>query len=283
MPRPGVEASADRSEAAPPPSTLGSTDCRAGSRRVGSSFGRGSDRIVSGQDGPVNFVGHIATGLRVRGDEAEAPFLVGTALPDFAAMGRTRLGAAAGPLGGGIALHHATDQAFHADPWFLDFERELRSAFRADGLGDGAARARDVGPELLLDGALVENPAIANGVATVYEQIAAPHDDVVDLAPVDQHERWRAHLVGVATRLDPFTYDDATIVAQRLHHITAHRPRLAFSDEHVDAVAARLTRDPAAHRVVGDRRARSRCRRGLREVGKSGPHDRPVVRPRPGA
>jgi hypothetical protein len=189
----------------------------------------------------VNFVGHIATGLRVGGDQVDAPFLVGTALPDLASMARTRLGAADGSLGGGIALHHATDHAFHAEGWFLDLERELRELLRQDGLPDGAARAcAHVGPELLLDGALLEDPAIASGVSTVWDQIAAPDDEVVDLAPDGQHGSWRAHLIGIAGRLDPFTYGDAAIVAQRLHGITARRPRLAFDDQLVGAVRVRM-------------------------------------------
>jgi hypothetical protein len=189
----------------------------------------------------VNFVGHIATGLRIGDDPVAPEFLVGTALPDFAAMGRTRLGAADGRLGDGIALHHATDQAFHAESWFLDFERELRALLREDGLPDGAARAcAHVGPELLLDGALLDDPAVASGVRTVYGEIAAPDDETVDLAPDGEHDRWRAHLVGVATRLDPSTYRDAAIVAQRLHTITARRPRLAFDTDLVGAVRARM-------------------------------------------
>jgi hypothetical protein len=189
----------------------------------------------------VNFVGHIAIGLRVGVEPADPAFLVGTALPDFAAMARTRLGAAEGSLGQGIALHHATDHAFHAEGWFLDLERELRELLREDGLPDGGARAcAHVGPELLLDGALLDDPAIASGVTTVYLQIASPDDDVVDLAPDGQHDRWREHLVGVATRLDPLTYADAAIVAQRLHGITSRRPRLAFDQELVGAVCARM-------------------------------------------
>ena len=195
----------------------------------------------TGQDVAVNFVGHIATGLRIGDDPVDPPFLVGTAVPDFAAMGRTRLGAAAGPLGAGIALHHTTDQAFHADQWFLDLERELRALFRDDDLPDGAARAcAHVGPELLLDGALLDDPTIARGVSTVYAQIASPADDLVELAPDGEHDRWRAHLVGVATRLDPFTYGNVPIVAQRLHTITSRRPRLAFDEHLVSAVSARL-------------------------------------------
>ena len=186
-------------------------------------------------------MGHIATGLRIGDDPVTPEFLVGTALPDLAAMARTRLGAADGALGDGIAIHHATDQAFHRDAWFLDFERELRALLREDGLPDGAARAcAHVGPELLLDGALLDDPAVANGVRTVFGEIAAPDDDTVDLAPDGQQDQWRAHLVGVATRLDPFTYRDAAVVAQRLHTITSRRPRLAFDADLVGAIRARM-------------------------------------------
>ena len=189
----------------------------------------------------MNFVGHIATGLRVGSLHAEPQFLVGTALPDFAGMGRTRLGAANGPLGAGIALHHATDRVFHAAPWFLDFERELRSQLREDGLPDGGARAcAHVGPELLLDGALLDDPTIASGVRTVYSQMAPPDDDVLDLVLDGETDRWRAHLVGVVTHLDPAQYDNPGTVARRLHRMTSRRPRLAFDGELVESVCARM-------------------------------------------
>lgn len=97
-----------------------------------------------------------------------------------------------------------------------------------------------MGPELLLDGALLADPAVASGVRTVYGKIAAPDADTVDLAPDGQHDQWRAHLVGVATRLDPFTYRDAAVVAQRLHTITSRRPRLVFDADLVGAVRARM-------------------------------------------
>jgi hypothetical protein len=92
----------------------------------------------------------------------------------------------------------------------------------------------------LLDGALLDDPTIANGVSTVYAEIASPSDGVVDLAPDGLNDQWRAHLVGVASRLDPFTYGDAVIVAQRLHRITSARPRLAFDNDLVDAVSERM-------------------------------------------
>jgi hypothetical protein len=181
----------------------------------------------------VNFVGHIATGLRVSDGRERRRLLVGAALPDFAAMGGIRLGAPDGSLGRGIALHHASDHAFHADRWFLDVERDLRASLNRDGLPDGAARAcAHVGPELLLDGALLAEPAIARGVGRVYEAIAEPSVVIVDLVPHDERPHWRAHLMSVARRLDPLTYRDPSVVAQRLHAVTARRPRLAF-DEHL--------------------------------------------------
>ena len=97
-----------------------------------------------------------------------------------------------------------------------------------------------VGPELLLDGALLDDRAVASGVRTVYGEIATPDEDTIDLAPDGEHDRWRARISSVSrTRLDPFTYRDAAIVAQRLHTITA-RPRLAFDADLVGAVRARM-------------------------------------------
>jgi hypothetical protein len=185
----------------------------------------------------VNFVGHIATGLRARPRCREPGFLVGTALPDFASMARIRLGTASGALGRGIALHHAADAAFHAEDWFLGLERDLRTELLGKGLPDGAARAcAHAGPELLLDGALVAEPGIADAVRDVWDAIGSPDDDVLALVPMARRSGWCAHLVGVAARLDPFGYADAAVVARRLHGLTSRRPRLAFHDSLVDAV-----------------------------------------------
>ena len=190
----------------------------------------------------MNFVGHIATGLRLDNGLDGPGFLVGTALPDFAGMGRVRLTRAAGSLGGGVALHHATDHAFHADEWFLELEAELRTTLRAGGLPDGAARAcAHVGPELLLDGALFDDSAVARGVNAVYEQIATPGAEIIDLTTADERHRWSTHLSGIAEHLDPCAYRDPATVARRLHRITARRPRLAFGDALVDTVALHMS------------------------------------------
>jgi len=192
---------------------------------------------------PVNFVGHIAVGLEA-GRDPEAPlFLVGTALPDFASMARARLGRADGALGDGIATHHAADHAFHAQAWFIDVERDVRASLSLDGLPDGAARAcAHVGPELLLDGALVDDPDVARAVGGVYDELADPSAVVVDLVTSDERGRWREHLVGVTRRLDPLAYRDPDVVARRLHAVASRRPRLAFDDDLIDTVAVEMRR-----------------------------------------
>jgi acyl carrier protein phosphodiesterase len=189
----------------------------------------------------VNFVGHIAVGA-ANADDDDAEFLVGTAVPDFASMARTRLrGAAPGTLADGITLHHATDRAFHADAWFLTLERDLRAGLLDDGLPDGGARAcAHVGVELLLDGALVRERTVHDAVGRVYEGIGEPSDAVVELATPQERVRWHEHLVGISRRLDPTSYGDADAVGRRLHTITSRRPRLAFPSSMVDAVSARL-------------------------------------------
>jgi hypothetical protein len=198
----------------------------------------------------VNFVGHIATGLVARdggvrhgaGDPPpDTTFLLGTALPDFAAMARLRLDRVGGPLGRGMQLHHDTDAVFHREGWFLDLEHELLADLVAAGLPRGGALAcAHVGVELLLDGELLQNSATATAVMDVYAMIAQPPDAAIVVAPFDARMRWAEHLSGIASRLDPFLYADPISVAQRLHRITESRPRLAFESHHIPTIASRL-------------------------------------------
>jgi hypothetical protein len=188
----------------------------------------------------VNFVAHTAVAARVKGDDCAA-VLMGAALPDFAAMMRVRLEGAHGPLAAGIALHHTTDGVFHTAEWFLDLERSLRARFAGDGLPEGAARAcAHVGPELLLDGALLERSSVAHAIGIVYDELGDPTMPVIELVDDTERERWRAHLVSLSTRLDPFGYQDPAIVAQRLYNVLRRRPRLQFDDALIERVAGSL-------------------------------------------
>jgi hypothetical protein len=193
----------------------------------------------------VNFVGHIAVG-RVLHDRpaADASFLLGTGLPDFAAMARVRIARVAGPLGDGMDVHHRTDAVFHRGQWFLDSEHELLADLERAGFPRGAALAcAHVGIELLLDGALVRDPSTASAVRSVYVLMAAPPGPALAAAPMSARAHWADSLSGIAARLDPEGYRDPHTVAVRLHRVTSRRPRLAFAPDLVPALAERL----AAH------------------------------------
>jgi hypothetical protein len=189
----------------------------------------------------VNFVGHIATGVAVDGSAADTEFLLGTALPDFAAMARLKLDRTGGSLGTGMQLHHDTDAIFHRQGWFLDLEHDLLDELTAAGVPRGGALAcAHVGVELLLDGELLRTDDTAAAVVDVYRAMASPPTVALDVVDPAQRDRWSEHLTGIAQRLDPFLYGDPNSVAQRLHRITSSRPRLAFEPEHIATIAVLL-------------------------------------------
>ena len=190
----------------------------------------------------MNFVGHIAVGMAVDG-VAGTTFLLGTALPDFAAMARLRLEPAAGALGLGIRLHHDTDAVFHRQGWFLDLQHELHRDLTAAGVPRGGALAcAHVGVELLLDGALLRTQSTAIAVMDVYAAMAHPPDVALMVVPMQDRARWSEHLSDIATRLDPIGYADPGSVAQRLHRITSSRPRLAFDPGYIPVITEHLER-----------------------------------------
>jgi hypothetical protein len=190
----------------------------------------------------VNFVGHIAAALETGHEHDRVRYLVGAALPDFAAMARIRLGPASdAALASGVALHHAADTVFHADSWFLDLERELREELSLEGLPAGAARAcAHVGPELLLDGVVIEQLEVRLAVGEVYEQLAQPPREIVEIVAGGERVRWRSELTAITARLDPAGYRNANVVARRLHAITSRRSRLSFDGSLIAVVAHRM-------------------------------------------
>jgi hypothetical protein len=196
----------------------------------------------------VNFVAHVVVGAR-SDDGDDALFLTGTALPDFASMARIRLRDSPGALGRGIAFHHATDHAFHTGTWFVGATRELRRSLERAGVPDGAARAcAHVGIELLLDGTLIADARTRRAVDTVYGRIAPTDEQIADAVPEADRAAWEHHLGRIAGTLDPDRYTSPPAVAELLWRIAGRRPRLAFDQSHVAAVAGALTE--AQPRVV---------------------------------
>ena len=237
----------------PPPRSRGASDRAIGRRAHPRGVGP-----ATGQDGCGELRGSYRHRAPDRRRSRRPGFLVGTALPDFAAMGRTRLG----PADGSARRRHRPPSRHRSgvppEAWFLDFERELRGLLRQDGLPDGAARAcAHVGP-----GAAARRCAARRSrgqraaCAPSTSEIAAPDDDTVDLAPDGTQDRWRAHLVGVATRLDPVHLPRrhgrrATAPRHHLAPATARvRPPISSARSGADGLGA------AADHVVGDGRAR---------------------------
>ena len=195
--------------------------------------------------------------------DASPEYLVGCMLPDLAGMARVRLARAPAPsdLADGIALHHASDAAFHGSKWFNRHNQDLRDALLASGVDRGASRAcAHAGLEMLLDGELMRDARVAHATAIAFAALAAggrTRDTLCALAPSLDRELWAERLGMIGGALDPHAYRSPDTVAHRLHRITSGRARIALRAEQVDGVAHVLARyQPAVTRdsmhVVGD-------------------------------
>jgi len=154
-------------------------------------------------------------------------------LPDFCGMCGVRIAEAdEAEVAGGIALHHATDAAFHRLPAVTGLMRELDEELQRGGCSRGPRRAvSHIGVELLLDGVLIDEP----GYRAVYLAGLAHRPAL----------RWRdpedgARLAGLLDRLrDRGVPDDLRrpeAVAARVHRVLAPRPRLAPSPGELGAI-----------------------------------------------
>jgi len=232
----------------------------------------------------VNLVGHVAAALP---DGPSPEFLAGCVLPDVAAICRVRLTgpmgastgasrasrASAGPslpggIAAGVAFHHECDHAFHSSPWFNRENVRLRDALLAAGVDRGPARATaHAGLEMLLDGALVEDPRLDGHVRVALETLDAHAGAIAALAAPPGQERWVVGVRRIADSLDPAGYADPASVTLRVQRMTAGRARIELHADQAAAVTAVLAgaqpgiaadahavlagvrRDVAAHRV----------------------------------
>jgi acyl carrier protein phosphodiesterase len=182
----------------------------------------------------VNFFGHAAV---ASWSSEQAGVALGAMLPDFQAMSGARVASAPdAAVAAGIALHHATDAAFHRLPAVTALMRELDERLAARGCARGPRRAAShIGVELLLDGILVGEP----GYRDAYTRALALEVELVWRDPGDPLrfvgliERLRAH--GVP---DDLRRTDA--IAQRLARMLAPRPLLAPSAADLRAIRAAL-------------------------------------------
>lgn len=191
----------------------------------------------------MNVFAHVAVARAAVGPDADDGFLLGAALSDLASFGGFRLLGRSPDerIRAGMAFHHRTDDAFHQHPWFRQREVAARQALTERGLGRGPARAcGHVGVELLLDGALHDEPGHRERFLRV---VASAADRLPELAPLvrpEHEDRWCDHLRLVSSSTSLPAHDRPDDVARRLHRICSRRPRLAFDEAGVPEVAAVL-------------------------------------------
>ncbi len=183
----------------------------------------------------MNYFGHAAVASWRR----EPPgFVLGAMLPDFSSMCGARLapgGDAA--IEAGIALHHATDAAFHALAPVTASMRELDGRLEHGGCAKGPRRAvAHIGVELLIDGVLVAD-----------EAYRAAYSAALDVDPAgiawrnpgdrDRFAQLFARLRGHGPPDDLRRVDS---IVMRLSRVLAHRPLLAPNAADLRAIHAAL-------------------------------------------
>jgi hypothetical protein len=184
----------------------------------------------------VNFFGHAAV---ASWSTADAGTLLGAMLPDFAGMCGGRIAAADdAAVADGIALHHATDAAFHQLPVVTGLMRELDERLDRGGCSRGPRRAvAHIGVELLLDGVLVDEPdyraAYVHGLS---------HEPALRWRDPEVAPRFAVLLERLRSRGVPDDLHRPEAITVRVQRILAHRPLLAPSPDELgtigDALAA---------------------------------------------
>lgn len=187
----------------------------------------------------MNFLAHAVFAARRR---ASTPYVLGSMLPDLAGVAGLRIVAiTAGELREGVDFHHASDEAFHGAPTFLELMSDGRDELEAHGVALGAAMAAShVGLELLLDGWLAE----ATGTRPYRQAMNEASELTGDVQwnHADGGRRFSvmcSHLIAAPI---PEGYVEPDFVAERLERILARRPRLAFRADEGAEVRAWLAR-----------------------------------------
>ena len=188
----------------------------------------------------MNFFAHATLALW-RTDEPR--FVLGAMLPDLLSMLGMRLSQVADDqVAAGIAYHHATDNAFHHAPVFVELCDEGIGWLSESGVARGTARAiAHVGTELLLDGTLSHDLR----ARTAYTRALTHAIESTLLADLclerSAAERLRLGVRRLVQAPIPEGYRDVAFVVARLRAILARRPRLAMREQD-DAQATQLLR-----------------------------------------
>ncbi|HEU0031291.1 MAG TPA: hypothetical protein VFQ53_11700 [Kofleriaceae bacterium] len=199
----------------------------------------------------VNYFGHsaVASWSAVAPD-AQPGVALGAMLPDFATMSGARVEHTAdGHVTAGIALHHATDAAFHALPVVTGLMRELDDRLAHLGCARGPRRAvAHIGVELLLDGVLVDDASYRDAYTRgIHHELA----DVTWRAP-DDDRRYGALIARLRGYGVPEDLRRVDAIVHRLSRMLAHRPLLAPSPADLRAIASALADHQARVAVATD-------------------------------
>lgn len=210
----------------------------------------------------VNYFGHAAVASWSR---AAPGTTLGAMLPDFAAMCGGRIASAGEPsVADGIALHHATDAAFHQLPIVTGLMRELDEQLDRGGCARGPRRAvAHIGVELLLDGVLVDEPAYRAAYLG-----GLGHDPALAWREPDAAPRFAVLLDRLRARGVPDDLRLPDAITARVQRILAPRPRLAPSSDDLRAIRRALVAFQSRLAVAAD--AILRALRGAREIAVVG-------------
>jgi acyl carrier protein phosphodiesterase len=185
----------------------------------------------------MNFFGHAV--VACCRSEAAA-FVLGSMLPDFAAMIRARSPTTSHQdIRAGIAFHHRTDEFFHQTPAFLELCRTGFTYLQEHGLRRGSARAAThVGIELMLDSALVREVTAATAYLDALA-VSGPDQLGSQVAWRAADEPLRFEQLRLALRRRGLDTKDAEPmrVAERVERTLSGRPRLALVGSERDVVA----------------------------------------------
>lgn len=163
--------------------------------------------------------------------------VLGAMLPDLATMCGGRIDAADEPaVDAGIALHHATDAAFHQLPAVTALMRELDGELAARSCARGPRRAvAHVGVEFLLDGVLTDEPAYR---AAYLHGLG--HEPQLRWRDPGDAARFAIVLDRLRARGVPDDLQQPEAITARVQRILAHRPLLAPSPDDIRAIRAAL-------------------------------------------
>lgn len=161
-------------------------------------------------------------------------------LPDLSAMLRMRAPRAVESwLARGIALHHATDAAFHTAPAFLAMQERARLALTELGLERGPARAiAHIGAEILLDESLGQDPAVERAYLDALQASGTELTEVDTQIDTPRIQRLARDLAARGVLRNP----EPALVARRLRRALETHPRLSFGDQEEPRVQAWVAR-----------------------------------------